>query len=304
MQWATSINTTRIFMNLYSNIKFSFSGHDSFQCRQQWLKKGYDYILQDKSFNDEDAVVTLGVGKNMVSAIRYWMKAFDLLDSDEKLTTLAHKLFADNGWDPYLEDEASLWLLHYHLIKKGTASSYRMIFNELRREKIEFTKSNFIAFVKRKAELTGFVVNEKTVSEDFGVLLKMYLRTEAQLKDQEDSFSGVFAELNLVNHKGKRGEDIYAIENSDKDEIPEEIILYTILDNPSFDHSISLSTIEQDPGQAGTVFAISKAGLTTKVQNLVKKFPSITYSDHAGIREIQFKTKPDPFQLLTDYYAN
>lgn len=42
-------------------IKYTFSGHDSFQCRQLWLKKGYDYILSEKSFNDEDAVVKLGV---------------------------------------------------------------------------------------------------------------------------------------------------------------------------------------------------------------------------------------------------
>lgn len=291
-------------MSLSTNIKLSFSGHDSFQCRQQWLKKGYDYILLGKSFNDEDSVVSLGVGKNMVSAIRYWMKAFDLLNNEDELTALAHKLFATNGWDPYLEDEASLWLLHYHLVKKGTASSYRLIFNELRREKIEFTRSNFIAFVKRKAEGTSFVINEKTISDDFGVLLKMYLRTESQLKDQEDSFSGIFSELNLIHHKGKRGEDIFAVENTDKDDIPEAIILYTILDNPNFDHSVSLNNIEQDPNQAGTVFAISKTGLTTKVQNIAKTIPGATYSDHAGVRELQFKTKPDPFQILTDYYAN
>jgi len=48
-------------------IKYTFSGHDSFQCRQLWLKKGYDYLQSNKSFNDEDAVVKLGVGKNMVN---------------------------------------------------------------------------------------------------------------------------------------------------------------------------------------------------------------------------------------------
>lgn len=61
------------------NKRFSFSGHESFQCRSLWLKKGYDFINSGKSFNDEDAVVILGVGKNMVASIRYWMKAFDLL---------------------------------------------------------------------------------------------------------------------------------------------------------------------------------------------------------------------------------
>ena len=68
-----------------------------------------------KSFADKDAVVELGVGKNMVSSIRYWMKAFNLLTQDDELTLFAHKLFADDGYDPYLEDEASLWLLHYQL---------------------------------------------------------------------------------------------------------------------------------------------------------------------------------------------
>lgn len=58
--------------------KYTFSGHDSFQCRQLWLKKGYDYVQDGKNFKDEDAVVQLGVGKNMVSSIRSSQKWFPL----------------------------------------------------------------------------------------------------------------------------------------------------------------------------------------------------------------------------------
>jgi hypothetical protein len=58
-------------------IKLTFSGHESFQCRYLWLKKGYDFVKKGGSFNKEDAVVELGVGKNIVGAIRYWMGAFD-----------------------------------------------------------------------------------------------------------------------------------------------------------------------------------------------------------------------------------
>lgn len=36
------------------NKKYTFSGHESFQCRHLWLKKGYDFIKQGKSFNDDD----------------------------------------------------------------------------------------------------------------------------------------------------------------------------------------------------------------------------------------------------------
>lgn len=66
--------------------KYTFSGHDSFQCRQLWLKKGYDYILEGKNFNDEDAVVQLGVGKNMVSSIiRFWLKAYSIVNNKDIL---------------------------------------------------------------------------------------------------------------------------------------------------------------------------------------------------------------------------
>lgn len=57
-------------------MRYSFSGHESFYCKSLWLKKGYDFLTEGRSFLDEDAVVRLGVGKNMVTSIRYWLKAF------------------------------------------------------------------------------------------------------------------------------------------------------------------------------------------------------------------------------------
>ena len=64
--------------------KYIFSGHDSFPCRSLWLKKGYEYVKNNGSFTNSDAVVALGVGKNMVAPIRYWMRAFDMLDNEDK----------------------------------------------------------------------------------------------------------------------------------------------------------------------------------------------------------------------------
>jgi len=72
--------------------KLRFSGHESFICKQFWLKKGYDFLNQNFSFNDDSAVVKLGVGKNMVASIRYWMKTFELteikVNRDEDSTRL------------------------------------------------------------------------------------------------------------------------------------------------------------------------------------------------------------------------
>jgi hypothetical protein len=285
--------------------KLSFSGHESFQCRHLWLKKGYDYVSKGKSFSSEDAVVELGVGKNMVNSIRFWMKAFNILSPNDELTDFANKLLAKNGWDPYLEDEASLWLLHYQLIKKGTASIYSLIFNELRREKIEFTKENFVAFVKRKVEAEKLpAINEKTLLEDFSVLSKMYMRSDAQAKDKEDSFSGLLAELGLVKNFSKGKEEFYLIENCDRPEIPDAVILYSVLDGHNFDLSINLNTIEQEYNSIGSVFALSRPGILSKIESLTAKNSFLIFNDQAGIKELQFKKKPTPFKILEDYYAN
>jgi hypothetical protein len=287
-----------------NTLKPTFSGHESFQCRHLWLKKGYDFSLKEKSFHAEDAVVELGVGKNMVASIRYWMKAFNLLTSDDKLTAFAHKLLADDGWDPYLEDEASLWLLHYQLVKHSYASIYSIVFNELRREKIEFTKENIISFIKRKSEAEKtFQVNEKTLNDDFSVLLRMYLRPDTS-KEKEDSFSGLLAELDLVKSYSKGKDDYFIVENGERDEIPDEVLLYAILDGGAFDLSVNLNNIEHDYNSPGAIFALNRSGLISKIESLTEKFSELVYNDSAGIKELQFKKKKTPTAIMNQYYAN
>ena len=72
-------------------ITYKFSGHESFPCKSLWLKKGYDFVVGGNDFNSPDAVITLGVGKNMVASIRYWLRAFGVTDNDT-LTKLGNYL--------------------------------------------------------------------------------------------------------------------------------------------------------------------------------------------------------------------
>lgn len=287
--------------------KLTFSGHDTFHCRQLWLKKGFDFINKGNKFSDNEAVVILGVGKNMVSAIYFWMKAFGLIDKDGNTTDLADYIFSEEGKDPYLEDEATLWLLHYHLVTHGLASIYDLIFNDLRKEKIEFTKDNYLAFAERKANEFGFnQFNKKTSGTDFDVFTKMYIRTTEQVKDREDTFSGLLADLNLI-HEEKKNNSLYSIPNENRNNLPAEIILYTILDKGDFQNSVSLNILFQDRNQAGSVFAITKNSLMEKIESIstnskYKKY-GISLSDHAGIKELQITSKPNKFDVLNHYYA-
>ncbi|RYC72194.1 DUF4007 family protein [Spirosoma sordidisoli] len=290
-------------MVFFRNKKLSFSGHESFQCRNLWLKKGYDFVKSGRSFNSEDAVVDLGVGKNMVSSIRYWMKSFGLLTLTEELTPLADRLLSDDGWDPYLEDEGTLWLLHYHLVTVARASTYDLLFNELRRDRIEFTKNNFLTSVKRKAEISRVSVNDSTVLSDFGVFVKMYIRSESQAKDREESFSGLLTELDLVRWGTRNKEEYYVIENTDRRDLPHDIVLYGILSSGQFEYSVNFNTLLTEPDQVGSVFALNATGLYAKLESIIADNADIVFSDQAGIRELSFKTKPDPFTVLAQYYG-
>jgi hypothetical protein len=283
--------------------KYTFSGHDSFQCRQLWLKKGFDFVREGYSFNDESAVVKLGVGKNMVSSIRYWLKAFNIIDSKDELSKFGISLFDDHkGYDPYLEDEGSLWLLHYQLVSSGIASSYSIIFNEFRKEKVLFKRESYLNYLKRRKEIEpNLHFNENTVADDFDVFVKMYQNNQTN-GDVEDSFSGILSELELLRTTGKGKSEQYQIENMERDSLPPAVLLFSMLENHGYGKSISLNSIENEFNSPGSIFAINRSGLLNKINELVSENKSIVFTDHAGIKELQFKKQIDSYDILSQYY--
>jgi hypothetical protein len=292
-----------IFNTLEIN-KFVFSGHDSFQCRQLWLKKGYDFVTGGHSFNDEDAVVRLGVGKNMVSSIRFWLKAFNIIDTKDNTSEFGKMLFDDkSGYDPYLEDDASLWLLHYQLVKNEYASIYSIIFNEFRKEKLFFNKETYLNYMKRfKEGKQEISFNENTLVKDFDVFVNLY-KNNTEFKNVEDSFSGILSEIELLKSTSSGKELQYIVENKERDNLPEVVVLYAILDNNSYGNSISLNSLEYDINSPGSIFALNRAGLLNKISEIVNTNKDITFTDQAGIKELQFKNKPDTLKILDQYYG-
>src|SRR5258708_5188546 len=111
-------------------VQHSFSGHETFPFRFPWLKKGFDAVLQDGNvFLRDDAITTLGVGKNMVRSIRHWCLTAGILaeyrDDGGALrpTDLGTLLLPGDGLDPYLEDPATLWVLHWQVASNRTRAA-------------------------------------------------------------------------------------------------------------------------------------------------------------------------------------
>jgi hypothetical protein len=281
-------------------MKPTFSGHESFHCRPFWLKKGFDFVKSGNSFSDK-AGIELGVGRNMVGSIRFWLKAFDVVDDQNEIRPLADKLFSDEGWDPFLEDEATLWLLHFLLNEKRHSTIYNLIFSELRKVKPEFSKLHLVNTVQ---ELDS-KQSDNIVEKDFSVFTRTYFSKES--KDKEESFSGLFTELELLSEVGvdNINNKLYHINNKKQDSIPWQIVLYCILENREYSNSIGLTSLLTDKTGVGNVFAFTQEGLENKLVEIAENVTGITYKSDAGVQELQFKNeKPMGMEILKSYYEN
>ena len=279
-------------------MRYSFSGHESFYCKSLWLKKGYDFITEGRSFLNEDAVVRLGVGKNMVASIRYWLKAFGLTIADQP-TRLAQIIFSNEGGDCFTEDVNTLWLLHYSLVHTQVASLYNLLFTDYQREKKEFDKASLDAYIQRKCNVPEQknVYNGNTVNKDIGVLLKNYFAPE-NFTAMED-FSALLIGLNLLRRVDK---ETYAFNETSPFAISPEIILYAILDSKNAnDATMSFDAIQE----LALTFCMSVPAFTSVVRDLEKKHADLFhYTENSGIRNIQFLREDfDKYQVLTNYYA-
>ncbi|MCX7783836.1 MAG: DUF4007 family protein [Meiothermus sp.] len=95
--------------------RFGFAGHETFPFRYGWLKKAVDAVSSDAlSLSSDQALVELGVGKNMVQSIRHWGLATQVLQEGPgrslEVSRIGELLFRE--WDFYLEDPASFHTYH------------------------------------------------------------------------------------------------------------------------------------------------------------------------------------------------
>ncbi len=285
--------------------KLTFTGHETFHCRHFWLKKGYDFLKSDFSFTSDDAVVKLGVGKNMVASINFWMRAFSLKSDQNELTAVAHAIFDDkNGFDPFLEYEGTLWLLQYHLIKSEVASIYTLFFKEFRKTKVnsQFTVQQLLRYLAREAQRFGSTVGETTLKNDIKVFIKTYLLDRKSGKQLEDDLTSIFIGLNLID-KIDGGDltegELYQLKITERRELPCEIFLYMLLDCFYEEISISFDSIQSEITDS---LGCNAEGLEHLIARVCDKYDFVVYKEDAGRKEVQIKGSPQKWNVLEDYY--
>ena len=277
-------------------MKYTFSGHESFHCKSLWLKKGYDFVVEGKSFNDESAVVDLGVGKNMVSSIKYWLKSFGIINEDGSATPIGCSILSNDGYDPYIEDTNTQWLLHYLLVSTNYATLYHIVFNEFNKNRKDFSKSSLLTYIKRlfadkRFDKTPY--NENTISRDISTFLKMYARPENS-KVYED-FSAVLIDLNLIRRLDR---DNFEFNTSTRASINPLIFLYAVLDLANGDKVVEYYKLLNLAG----IFGMTVNDLYDAFDSIHSMIPSISFSNSAGEQLFTINEPISKESILDMYY--
>lgn len=286
--------------NKAKGVKYTFSGHESFPCKSLWLKKGYDFVVTGNDFNSPEAVIGLGVGKNMVASIRFWLKAFGITENDE-ITWLGNYLFDESlGKDKYLEDIATLWLLHFNLVFSEEASLYKMFFCGVQRERTRFEREQVLTYVKLKmADSKVGLFNDNTVKKDIGVLLLNYALPRKPQSNED--FSSLLIDLDLIRQSSEGKGYYFNVDGKRK--VTKEIFLYGLLKLKvqEGDNTIPFDTIQE---RVGLVFCMQDYETIEILKLLASDYSQyFAYSDVAGIKQVQFTKDLDVKQVLDNYYG-
>jgi len=292
-----------------------FARHETFHPRFGWLKKGFDKAVDDNLlFSKEIAPVVLGVGKNMVKAIKYWCIAFKVIDETKnsgkyvhKPTGFAEKLFGTGGWDPFLENPSSLWLLHWNLFKPPCyAPVWYVTFNEL--NKIDFSADELLFSLKEniRRKFPSKKIPDSSLKKDANCLLRMYVEKTDKKNLKEDSLDCPFTDLGILNEYTDSKRFIFNFSN--KSTLPPEIVASACLDfAASFQddaRTISISRLLYDAGSPGQAFKLTESSLSNSIETISKKYKDIYLTDTAGMIQFAYDSDPSDMaeRILDSYY--
>lgn len=295
--------------------KFVFARHETFHPRFGWIKKGFDAAVSNPHiFSEPDPHIVLGVGKNMSSAIRYWCTAYKVLGERTGPTTstrtlvpteFGQRLLGESGWDPYLDDPSSLWLLHWNLVKTpSSATAWREFFTTFRA--LEFQVEDLTRHLTQFCERNNISLATSSLQKDVNCWLRMFVEQPQKNTLDEDSLDCPFTELGLVR---ALGDARYGFVVGDKSTLQPEIIAAVCLEYAAQvgpeQRTISVWRLLYGEGSPGQVFKLTESAIYSAIESVAETYPDLKLSDSAGLVQLAFLKDPGSLsqQILDGYYS-
>ncbi len=306
-------------MRLVEAAERVFARHETFHPRYGWFRKAYTFVGDDpKVFVLPDAPIRMGVGKNMVRAIRFWGTAAKLIEerTDSRRrsgnmvqTKLGNRLFGDDGWDPYMEEPATLWLLHWLLLAPPCLLPvWWVAFNEF--HAIEFDDDDLERIVLAQLE---FATEWKTphrssILKDVRALLRTYTPLDRSARvGIDDMLNCPFRELGIIGRS--EATQRYRFATGAKPTLPAAVVAFAAMDyleRASWgSNTVTLSHLAQDPGGPGRAFKLLENDLHRALASVAAESPRIMMATVSGAVQLGWSGNPREIAIgiMDDYYG-
>lgn len=288
-----------------------FRAHDTFFIRKGWLSKGMKYVsIKSDVFvaKDENPMDVLGIGANMVKALRYWLQAVGLTvepnsgKRSQSFTQLGNSIFEH---DRYIEELGTLYLLQYQLASnKKEATAWYYFFNVF--NMTEFSRDDFVDSILRwiKMEEGEDTVALRSLNDDFSCIINTYLpryKTNPNRVAPESNIDCPFGELGLIDILSKE-KKTYRKAIPTANSINPWIALAVIADQANGAKEISLNELLTAPCNIGRVFNLDAITMLDALYQ-IEKLNKIKINRTAGLDVIRILDDLD-FQDCVDAYYN
>lgn len=287
-------------------VNYRFSGHETFPCRYAWLPKAFLGIEKKSTLFsiEEDAMVALGVGKNMARAIKFWIQVADVASSvkDGGLTAtdFGRALLAKDGFDPFLEDIRTLWLIHWKISSQVNEPLFAWNYLLNNYPHPELNRTEVLQIFKKKSEQLERKLSPVTLEQHFDVFLHTYVPTRSRKGDiQEDNLDCPLVELQLIVKAGERSVDvagkrepIYVFRWEDKPEITPELFNYCLNEYwrthfPN-EQEISFRDVAFATNSPGQIFKIPEWDVRRRLDSIDKNSNGMfTYVESAALPRVR-----------------
>jgi hypothetical protein len=181
----------------------AYARHQSFYFREKWLSKGLTAVHNfERFFYDDSSFEKIGLGKNMVEALKYWLISFNVIEevNDEgpkrhELTPLGNMIFET---DKILQLNDTLSILQYELVrnKNDQSTVFDWFFNHYKETWV--SKPDLLnSFTFWVGQRETKEISDKSLKRDLDCIIQFYTKVEDEF-DPEDVLFCPFARLGLI----------------------------------------------------------------------------------------------------------
>ena len=277
-----------------------FRAHDTFFIRKGWLSKGMRCVQNKPDVfvaKDENPMDVLGLGANMVKALRYWLQAVGLTEEPKSgkriqtLTPLGESVFVH---DRYIEEFGTLYLLQYKLASNASdATAWYYFFNEFNLS--EFSRDDFVEQIQKYIKMSGDgeSVAPRSLNDDFACIVNTYLpryKSSNQKISPENNIDCPFGELGLVDVLNK-SKKTYKKSIPSASSIHPLVALAVIVDQAGERKELSLNELLTAPNNIGRVFNLDSITMLDILYGI----------EHQGLIKINRTAGLDVVNILCEY---